>query len=225
MTMYKVPQGVYAPHMVGHFSIDVALIWVGAFTGLVVASAYSEQGARAMYAYLARHDGLTRLINRQAFEERLERAILSARQNGHTQSHALMFIDLDDFKLINDRYGHAAGDRVLRELAALLQTQVRGRDTVARLGGDEFVVLLENCDAGCAGQMAERIADAVRGLQVPVAAERCQVTVSIGVVSLGSDAGTLEQVLAAAARAHYQAKLAGTDPVWHCQLSPPLEVC
>jgi len=225
VTMYRVPEAVYAAHMVGHFSIDVALIWVAAFTGLVVASAYSEQGARSMYAYLARHDGLTRLINRQAFEERLERAILSARQIGKAHSHALMFIDLDDFKLINDRYGHATGDRVLRELAALLQTQVRGRDTVARLGGDEFVVLLENCDAGCAGQMAERIAEAVRGLQVPVAAECCQVTVSIGVVPLGGDAGSLEQVLAAADRAHYQAKLEGKDQVCHCQLSPSLEEC
>ncbi|MCW8908206.1 MAG: diguanylate cyclase [Sedimenticola sp.] len=225
VTMYEVPQAVYAPHMVGHFSIDVALIWVAAFTGLVVASAYSEQGARAMYADLARHDGLTRLINRHAFEERLERAIQSARQSGKAQSHALMFIDLDDFKLINDRYGHAAGDRVLRELAALLQMQVRSRDTVARLGGDEFVVLLEYCDADCAGQMAERIAEAVRGLQLPVSGARCQVTVSIGVVPVGSEAGEVEQVLAAADAAHYRAKQEGKNQVCHCLLGPALEEC
>lgn len=225
VTMYQVPRAVYAPHMVGHYSIDVALIWVAAFTGLVVASAYSEQGARTMYAYLARHDGLTRLINRHAFEKRLERAIQSARHSGRVQLHALMFVDLDDFKRINDRFGHAAGDRVLQELATLLQMQVRGRDTVARLGGDEFVVLLEHCAAGDAGQMAERIAGAVRELQIPLAGERCRITVSIGVASIGADATSVDQVLASADAAHYRAKNGGKNRVCHCPLSASLEEC
>lgn len=96
LTIYQVPESRYAAQMVGQFSIDVALIWLATFTGLVVAAAYSEQGARAEFAYQAQHDGLTRLINRSGFEDRLSRVIMAAREDGGAQSHALMFIDLDD---------------------------------------------------------------------------------------------------------------------------------
>lgn len=214
VTMHYVPRDAYASHMVGLFSLDVALIWVATFTGLVVASAYSERGAGAMYAYLAEHDGLTRLINRTAFEQRLGRAVEYARRHGRDQVHALMFVDLDDFKLVNDRFGHAVGDQVLCRISRLLVSQVRSRDTVARLGGDEFVVLLENCSVASARQMAERIAIGVREVSVVVEGAVCRVTTSIGVVPIGAGTGSMEEVLAAADRAHYQAKGAGKDRVY-----------
>jgi diguanylate cyclase (GGDEF)-like protein len=213
VAMRSVPRDAYASHMMGLFSLDVALIWVAAFTGLVVASAYSERGAGAMYAYLAEHDGLTRLINRVTFEQRLARAIEDARRDGRPQVHALMFIDLDDFKQVNDRFGHAAGDKVLCHISRLLTSQVRSRDTVARLGGDEFVVLLENCAAASARQMAERIAAAVREFSLTVGDTACRVTTSIGVVPIGAGSGTMAEVLAAADRAHYRAKDNGKDRV------------
>lgn len=213
ITRHYVPPDVYASHMVGLFSLDVALIWVASFTGLVVASAYSEHGVGTMYARLAEHDGLTDLINRTTFEQRLARAIDGARRDGRTQVHALMFIDLDDFKQVNDRFGHAVGDQVLRRIARLLMSQVRGRDTVARLGGDEFVILLENCPAGSARQMAERIAAGVRDVTVATGEQICQVTSSIGVVPIGAGTGSMEQVMAAADGAHYRAKDNGKNRV------------
>jgi|GEM_PF-2390064 len=213
ITRYYVPADLYASHMVGLFSLDIALIWVASFTGLVVASAYSEHGASTMYARLAERDGLTSLINRTTFEQRLVRAIDGARRDGRPQVHALMFLDLDDFKQINDRFGHAVGDQVLRRIARLLMSQVRARDTVARLGGDEFVILLENCSAGSARQMAERIAAGVREVAVTVGTEVCQVTSSIGVVPIGVATGSMEEVLATADSAHYQAKDSGKNRV------------
>ncbi|TVT59859.1 MAG: sensor domain-containing diguanylate cyclase [Sedimenticola thiotaurini] len=213
VTMQYVSPG--AQGLSGHslMTLNLALIWVASFTGLVVASAYSERGAGALYAYQAKHDGLTRLINRPTFERRLERAIVSARQAGRSQVHALMFIDLDDFKRVNDQFGHATGDLVLRKLAELLESQVRNRDTVARLGGDEFVVLLENCSRDSSRQMAVRIGSKVRGLLIPVGTANCQVTASIGVVPIGADTGGLDSILSAADEAHYRAKSGGKNQV------------
>lgn len=207
-----------APHvrevsMIGNMTFNLGLIWMASFTGLVVAAGYSEQGAGDRYAYLAQHDGLTRLINRSTFEQRLERAIQQAKREGRPQLHALMFIDLDDFKLINDQFGHATGDRVLRRLSELLLTHVRSRDTVARLGGDEFVILLEHCSADCSRQMAECIATAIRGMLIPVGNGNCQITASIGVTPVGDNTGTLESVLSAADAAHYRAKEGGKNQV------------
>lgn len=213
LTRCYVPPDLYATHMVGLYSLDVALIWVASFTGLVVASAYSEHGVCARYERLAQHDGLTSLFNRVTFQQRLTRALESARRDGRFQVHALMFIDLDDFKQINDRFGHLVGDQVLRRIARLLVSQVRGRDTVARIGGDEFVILLENCSAETARQMAERIAQAVRGLQLPTEVGVCQVTASIGVTPIGAGTSSVEEALAAADRAHYRAKRSGKNRV------------
>lgn len=213
LTRCYVPPELYASHMVGLFSLDVALIWVASFTGLVVASAYSEHGTCARYERLAQHDGLTNLLNRAAFMERLSRAIESARRDGRSQVHALMFIDLDDFKQVNDRFGHPVGDQVLQRVSRLLVSQVRGRDTVARLGGDEFVILLENCSAGTAREMAERIAAAIRGLVLHTESGLCRVTASIGVAPVGATTDSIGQALAEADRAHYRAKGDGKNRV------------
>jgi GGDEF domain-containing protein len=101
--------------------------------------------ATARLIYQASHDALTGLINRREFEQRLERTLLTALQQG--REHALCYMDLDQFKVINDTCGHAAGDELLRQLALLLKGNLRERDTLARLGGDEFAVLLENCSS------------------------------------------------------------------------------
>jgi diguanylate cyclase (GGDEF)-like protein len=211
--MINTPLYIQGVSAIVNMTFNLGLIWMTSFTGLVVAAAYSEQGAGDRYAYLAQHDGLTRLINRSTFEQRLEQAIQHAKREGRAQVHALMFIDLDDFKLINDQFGHATGDLVLRRLSDLLLSHVRSRDTVARLGGDEFVVLLERCSVDCSRQMAERIATAIRGMLIPVENGNCQITASIGVTPVGDNTGTLESVLSAADAAHYRAKEEGKNQV------------
>ena len=103
----------------------------------------------------AAHDALTGLINRREFEGRLERAVASAKRYG--LQHALCYFDLDQFKLVNDTAGHAAGDALLKHVRGLLSGKFRERDTLARLGGDEFALLLENCGLDEAIRIAEII--------------------------------------------------------------------
>jgi len=102
----------------------------------------TRQLARQM-RYDATHDALTGLVNRREFERRLERALASAKHYG--VRHALGYLDLDHFKLVNDTAGHAAGDELLKQIRGLLLGSFRERDTLARLGGDEFGLLLDNC--------------------------------------------------------------------------------
>src|SRR5574340_1101047 len=111
--------------------------------------------ATARLIYQASHDALTGLINRSEFEQRLERTLLSAQQQG--REHVLCYMDLDQFKVINDTCGHAAGDELLRQLALLLKGNLRERDTLARLGGDEFALLLENCGIPDALEVADTL--------------------------------------------------------------------
>ncbi len=127
----------------GLLFLDIMLLWLTVFTGMAVSAAFHERAARERLSWLAGHDPLTRLSNRHAFLGRLARAVASAHRHGF--EHALIYLDLDNFKTVNDTEGHAAGDRLLAELGAVLLGEVRGRDTVARLGGDEFAVLLEHC--------------------------------------------------------------------------------
>ena len=97
-------------------------------------------------AHLASHDPLTGLLNRREFERRLSMVLVDGAQLG--VNHAVLYLDLDQFKLVNDTCGHAAGDELLRQIAVLLRPRLREGDTLARLGGDEFGVLLEHCAAG-----------------------------------------------------------------------------
>ena len=109
--------------------------------------------ATARLVFQASHDVLTGLINRREFERRLEHTLLSALHGG--REHALCYMDLDQFKVINDTCGHAAGDELLRQLTQLLRGKLRERDTLARLGGDEFALLLENCSIHDALEVTE----------------------------------------------------------------------
>jgi diguanylate cyclase (GGDEF)-like protein len=161
-------------------------------------------------AFQASHDGLTGLANRSLFMERLDEAL---RHVGRRRaSLAVLFIDLDRFKLVNDRADHAAGDRVLNEMADRMTTMTRGVDVVARFGGDEFVALAEVDHEEHARDMAERIR---RGLAAPltVADSRLVVTASIGVVVTADPSLTAAAVLRDADDAMYEAKRAGRDLV------------
>ena len=109
--------------------------------------------------YQASHDALTGLINRREFERRLEHALQTAQQE--YKQHTLLYLDLDQFKIVNDTCGHTAGDELLRQLTSVMHAKLRGNDTLARLGGDEFGLLLENCASGTALRVAELLRQTV----------------------------------------------------------------
>jgi diguanylate cyclase (GGDEF)-like protein/PAS domain S-box-containing protein len=161
--------------------------------------------------FQALHDPLTGLVNRRGFETRLQALIASAKSQG--LRHALCYLDLDQFKLVNDTCGHAAGDELLRQLPKVLQPLVRSNDTLARLGGDEFAVLLEDCPLEQAARIAESLRNAVRDFRFVWQYRTFTVGVSIGVVGIGPDSGTLVSVLSAADTACYVAKDQGTNNV------------
>ena len=170
----------------------------------------ARQMARQM-AYQARHDSLTGLVNRREFERRLERAINSAASENRV--HGLCYLDLDQFKIVNDTCGHFAGDELLRQLAVLLKTKVRDADTLARLGGDEFGVLLENCPFQRAVDVASELRDLVRGFQFTWESRTFEIGVSIGVVAIDADSSNIGTVLSAADVACYIAKDAGRNRI------------
>jgi len=165
-------------------------------------------------SFQASHDGLTGLVNRREFEVRLGRALdrLSHRPGGHS----LMFLDLDQFKVVNDTCGHAAGDQLLRQTAALLQehldSESPGGSLLARLGGDEFGVLLRDCDAGSAAAMAERLRVAVQELRFVWNGCAFNISVSVGLVHV-AEANAIEATLRAADMACYMAKEKGRNRV------------
>ncbi|HKJ01239.1 MAG TPA: GGDEF domain-containing protein [Longimicrobiales bacterium] len=157
---------------------------------------------------LASHDGLTGLPNRGLFMDRLGQALRRARRDG-TQV-AVMFLDLDDFKSINDSLGHGRGDTVLRAVADRLSACLRGTDTVARFGGDEFVIVMTDVgDRDDVVAMAEKLVLTV--LQpIPVGGCEASVHASIGIALYPGDAREPEALLTGADRAMYQAKRQGT---------------
>ncbi len=161
--------------------------------------------------YQASHDVLTNLLNRRAFEQRLQ-ALLS-RIKESPGEHALCYLDLDQFKVVNDTCGHVAGDELLRRLAERLQNQVRKRDTVARLGGDEFGVLLEDCPPEKAWQLASNLHNCINEFQFVWNDQSFHVGASIGLVPINSSETTLDELLAAADRACYVAKDEGRNRV------------
>ena len=159
--------------------------------------------------YLARYDSLTGLINRTLFSDRLESAVARARRDGSVV--ALMFLDLDGFKEVNDRLGHAVGDALLRQAAERIVSCVRESDTVARLGGDEFTVILEGGHrVEDAGQVATKI---LRVLATPysVGGEEIVITSSMGIAAYPLDGETTEDLLKGADIAMYSAKDAGRN--------------
>ena len=170
----------------------------------------SRKSAEERMQDLASHDALTGLANRPLLFERMARALARARRTDDRP--ALLYLDVDRFKGINDRLGHGAGDAVLKEFAARLSACVREVDTVARVGGDEFVVLLENVrDAGAARGVAEKMIAAVRA-PATVDGRPVSLTTSIG-IALYSRPESTDAWMKRADAALYEAKAAGRDAV------------
>ena len=167
--------------------------------------------ATARLIYQASHDALTGLFNRREFEQRLERALLSAMQQG--REHALCYMDLDQFKVINDTCGHAAGDELLLQLALLLKGKLRERDTLARLGGDEFALLLENCTIQDALEVADTFRAEVQRFRFKWEDRIFAVGMSVGMVAINRDSGTAANLLSAADAACYVAKDRGRNQI------------
>jgi diguanylate cyclase (GGDEF)-like protein/PAS domain S-box-containing protein len=162
-------------------------------------------------SYLASHDALTGLLNRREFEIRLLRAIAAARHEA--REHALLYLDLDEFKVINDTCGHLAGDEMLKQVTALLRAGVRRGDALARLGGDEFGVLLEDCPLQRARQTAETLRRSLRDFRFSHQEQVFEVGVSIGLVPIAGSCGDLAQVMSGADAACYVAKDRGRNRV------------
>jgi len=166
---------------------------------------------RALH-YQASHDALTGLINRREFENRLTAAVESVRQDSHCR-HALLYLDLDQFKLVNDTCGHPAGDQLLKQITGVLQSRVRSGDTLARLGGDEFGILLQNCLLDQALRVAENLRQAIRDYRFIWQDGVLAVGVSVGIVEITSETPTVASVMSAADVACYAAKDQGRNRV------------
>lgn len=170
-----------------------------------------EQDYIERLSWQASHDALTGLVNRRDFENRLTSAISEPAEE--LRRHALMYLDLDQFKLVNDTCGHAAGDQLLRQISALLVNELPAGDILARLGGDEFGVLLFDCDTACAAATAERLRATVQDLHFSWEGRPFNTSVSIGMVEFANAGMTLEEVLRAADVACYMAKEKGRNRV------------
>ena len=161
--------------------------------------------------YQASHDPLTGLVNRREFELRLARVIKSCRED--EGEHALCYIDLDQFKVVNDTCGHDAGDELLRQISALLKDIVRKRDTIARLGGDEFGLLLERCSIEQANRVAENVRDGIDQFRFIWAGRSFRLGASIGVIPIDFTSGNIANVMRSADAACYAAKDAGRNRI------------
>lgn len=168
---------------------------------LIFHDATQAPSFEARLTFQATHDTLTGLINRSEFERRLEQTLLSAETEG--SQHALLHLDIDHFKIINDTSGHMAGDELLKQLTAILQARLRANDTLARVGGDEFGLLLESCPLEAALRIADMLRQAVRGFAFSWKEETVlKLGLSIGLVSFGGSENPPDIMCMAAAACH-----------------------
>ena len=170
-----------------------------------------RQEKEAEILYLSYHDPLTGLPNRRRFFEHGNREIARTNRYGHPL--AVLMLDIDHFKRINDTFGHSVGDQVLLRLSEALMPQLRDSDLVARLGGEEFAVLLLETELHTAVKVAERLRQTVADMPVNYEGQTISVTVSIGVGSAEGGEASLETLLGVADAALYQAKESGRDRV------------
>lgn len=171
----------------------------------------NEYQLREQLNYQACHDTLTGLINRPEFERRAKHLLA----NLHTDNHeyALCFMDLDQFKVVNDTCGHIAGDELLRQLSCALQGRVRQNDTLARLGGDEFAVLIENCSLKHAELVALALKETIQDLHFSWEGHTFRVSASIGLVAINETTADLSELLSRADSACYMAKDLGRNRI------------
>ena len=163
-------------------------------------------------SYQASHDALTGLINRSEFENRLVAAYDKLKSDPE-QTSALLYLDLDQFKVVNDTFGHTAGDELLRQLTEIVQAQIRSSDVFARFGGDEFGILLERCDEQRAVEVAEAIRGSIEGYRFEWQDSFTTIRVSIGVVMLTSLEDNVASLMSSADVACYSAKDMGRNQV------------
>ncbi|MGS2722340.1 EAL domain-containing protein [Porticoccus sp. GXU_MW_L64] len=164
----------------------------------------ARKKAEKELAYMAYHDDLTGLINRGAFEQELNAAVMSA-ANG-VLVHTLMYIDLNQFKIVNDTCGHMAGDELLKQVTRIFNDAVRGSDIVGRLGGDEFGIILWGCDVDAATKVAEKITGIMQGFRFPWNDLFFDVGASIGIVRVDDSGSGVEDLMGKADVACYSAK-------------------
>jgi diguanylate cyclase (GGDEF)-like protein/PAS domain S-box-containing protein len=166
-------------------------------------------------SYAASHDVLTELVNRREFEQRLDRALKSAK--ARETSYAVLYLDLDQFKIVNDACGHNAGDALLKQIGSLLKSKIRWRDTLARLGGDEFGVLLESCTMDEALRTAETLRENISEFRFVWDDRTFRLGVSVGVVPITAATDDVASLLSAADSACAAAKDAGRNRVYNYQ--------
>ena len=186
----------------------------GAAIGQVIVLHDASEARRhaAQLSYQATHDELTDIMNRREFERRLCELLAALRQGGGGE-HAVLYLDLDRFKIINDTSGHAAGDELIKQVSQLLQATLRERDIVGRLGGDEFGIMLTQCSHEDALRVAEKVRKAVVELHFAWGVKSYRIGVSIGVVLLDSSSSSLKEVMKSADAACYMAKEKGRNRI------------
>ena len=178
---------------------------------LVFRDVSEAQAMAQQLSFQATHDSLTGLVNRFEFERRLSRVLASAHAD-HVV-HTLCYLDLDQFKVVNDTCGHAAGDQLLRQVGTLLQQKMRHRDTLARLGGDEFGILLEHCPLDQALRISNDLREAIQEFRFMCQGQVFSIGASIGLVALTAATESLDSALSAADAACYVAKEKGRNRV------------
>lgn len=161
--------------------------------------------------YLSEHDALTGLVNRRGLDQHLVQALAHVRR--HQVQTALLLLDLDNFKLVNDRFGHLAGDGLLCEIVQAVRERLRAGDTFARLGGDEFAIILPFAPPAAAAAIAGELLAVVRAAALAATDGEIVTTASIGVAPLGGPNHDAATAIAAADAAMYEAKRAGGDAV------------
>ncbi|GLS26065.1 EAL domain-containing protein [Marinibactrum halimedae] len=185
----------------------------GVITGSVITlrDVSEKQAQLERLKWQSTHDALTGLVNRDEMEVRLERCILSSKRDGTESS--LLYLDLDQFKVINDTCGHLAGDQLLKQLSQLMSEMLRSRDTLARLGGDEFAVLLNGCSISGAEAIAYKLQQKIREYRFAWEDKIFRVGVSIGLVSINQNVNQISEVLSDADAACYAAKEMGRNSI------------
>jgi diguanylate cyclase (GGDEF)-like protein len=202
-----------------YYGLPLSMIAASVLVALGVADRLRDQRRALTDAESrAQIDPLTGVLNRRSFADRLDAACLRAQARG--LPIALLFIDLDHFKQINDTFSHAAGDACLRAIIAPIQAELRQSDVIGRYGGEEFVVILSSADVTSAHPIAERIRNRVAEVSVEGFGESIRLTCSIGVASSDTLGVWGEQLITRADQAVYEAKRSGRNRVWIAELQP-----
>jgi diguanylate cyclase (GGDEF)-like protein len=189
----------------------VAVLLLFPEVAIVLRDVQRERKHTIYLTHQASHDSLTGLFNRFEFERCLSNAIDEVHEDG--SAHALMYLDLDQFKMVNDTCGHAGGDELIRQISALMRAKLRQTDILARLGGDEFGILLVHCDADNGLRLAEAIREGISQYRFVFGERTFTLGVSIGVLKLDQKVSHVVEALGAADAACYLAKQSGRNCV------------